>query len=426
MEKQTDLQDGESEREPLQEGVQGKDISMPEMEPLRLHEDSRQQLRLLADLNGCRFRAHASVMPSPAYRRYPTVFMSAMQPDLAWLYQGDVPDSIPTAIGTSFCIRTNHNFRNAGRNNLHLKCFEMLWVSGRMAEANFHDLTHRMLENQLHGSDAILSMKIHPDDEVAKRFCIERGLSFTEDETSVFDVPEKTDRKGKKAEWFATKRIGDEVMEWELMDAITVLSRRNGDEALDPPLVEAGGSFERILALREGVRHVLLSSAFDVRGLRRTADSHGFAMPQETALPIQDLIRPLIIMQGSGYTLPISHRTASKQEKAYYALCHELALTVIEHDVPPNIIAHLIEHDAMYLRSWEHAGYDGSSWNGIASAEPVLAVLQKIQERYAATFEYMRRQQGILERDDLIRRAADLYFGGTTRLAEFAAKKLFH
>lgn len=424
MEKPTDLHDGPSEREPSEERGREKDFAIQEQEPARLHEDSRQQLRLLADLNGYRFLAHASVMPSPTYQRYPTVFMSAMQPELAWLYQGNIPENVDTSVGTSFCIRTNRNFRNAGQNPLHLKCFEMLWASGRMPEPEFHALVHRLLLNQLHGSEATLLMKGHPEDEVAKRFCTDHGLAFVEDATSTFDVPHKTDRKGKKVEWYATKRLGDEILHWELMDAITVMSHEHGSESLDPPLVEAGGSFERVLALREGVLHVLQSSAFDVRGLQRTASDHDHALPLEAALPIQDLIRPVVIMQGSGYALPASQRTANKQEKAYYAICHELALTAMEHDIPADILPRLIEHDVQYLRSWEHAGYDVSACNCVTSAEAVLTVFQSLQERYTATIDYMRRQWSRQNRAILIKRAADLYFGGTSRLADLAYNKL--
>lgn len=293
-----------------------------------------------------------------------------------------------------------------------------------MPEKELLENVHCLLSNQLEGSGAVLSMHLHPDDIVAKEFCREHSLEFDEDRASIFIEPDKTDRIGMKVEWFATKNAGDKIQRVELMDTLTIYSCNHGSDRIDPPLVESGGSFERLLALREGVDHVQLSSAFDVAGMQKVAEAAQYEIKLEQALVLQDLIRPIVIMAGSGFCLPESHKKGTKQEKAFYSACHELVLSALEMQLPASLLPRLIEHDVRYLKHWKSAGYDFAKLEVTMPAQSITSVSESLQARYDSTLRYMRQNRGKWADEELVRRAANLYFGGATRLAILALQDI--
>ncbi len=403
--------------------IEGLNVYAPKknlIERPTLCEDSRNQLSLFAQLKGYEHLAHGSVMPTGPYLKYSTVFMSAMQPELQWLYQGEVPESVRTSVGTSFCIRTNKNFQNSGKSARNLKCFEMLNISGRMTQEQLLNEVHQLLLNQLDGSGTVLSMKAHPDDLITKEFCKSVGLECAEDEKSVFSEPDKTDRIGVKAEWFGSRKVGKETIDFELMDMLAIHSLEHGRRKISPPLVEAGGSFERVLALREGVSNVLMTSAFDVEGIRRIDGS----LTLEKALALQDLIRALLVMSGSGYELPATKRDATKQEKVYSVACHEMAVVCLENGVAIDVLGKCMEHDLGHMKTWKNAGYDLANFDAHRCATDVAEAHKGLVTAYQNTVRYLKAHRNSWPQDELMQKAADKYFGGTLRLVQIAVRDL--
>jgi hypothetical protein len=347
-------------------------------------------------------------MPEPEYRNYGTVFMSAMQRELIWLYKGDIPEVVPPSISTGFCIRTDKGFSNAGSSNRHLKCFEMLTLAGQMPEEQMLESIIDLLKEKI-PSDTTIIANLHPDDEIAQIFFKERNISFLLKEKCHFREPDKTDREGHRVE-INLKAVRDEQeIQWEVFNCVVITSTDNGEKKLSTPLIEASGSLERILAFSEGKDHVLKTGRFSLDSVVSTLPS----VDIQAVYKFTDLLRTIIILNQSGYNLGQSIRKSDKRQLLYITACNELILHCLMNNISFETVKKLIKQDFELIKSFGYNCDEIILQRLIQELAETLARLTKKIENIRQYIRSAATKVGIKKAEE---RALSLYDGDSKRL----------
>lgn len=351
--------------------------------------------------------------PNPQIWGYSTVFMTAMQDELSWLYKGDIPQEIDSTITFGYCLRTNSGFKNAGESNRHLKCFEMITLSGQMSETKMLEDVLNILKNTEFPEGTSLQANIHPDDFEAMLVLSAAGISVRISDKCDFSEPDKTDRRGHRVEIY----LKNSDFEWEILNCVIITSKDHGQTQITPPIVEASGSFERWKVFIEKKDHIVKTSSFPYKEGKEMLPE----LPEPALLKIIELVRSILIMDVSDFTIAESANKADKLQKTYASAYHELTVFCLEIGVSLDEVKKLFEIDQSILIAMGH-DLKGKSLDDIFRILDVH--FERITRKIESIVSYVRRFIGELGIDESLRKALLNHDGGSPRLEGLAKHTL--
>lgn len=306
-------------------------------------------IELFAQENGLSLHRHPNIIPAPdgPYSNYSFVFMGAMQPGEENLYFGDIPEPSPPTILLSQCIRTDGGFRTAGASPRHMKSFTMLGLSGRHAHLEAVGIQYRLLEYLLRETAFSILAKVNPSDIETLTYLRDKNIAYelSQDDDCIFVESKRTDRTGKRVELIAKGSLQDGTeISWELANCVTLTHIDNGNISLGTqPIIDTGGSLERILALREGSGDVFHTSAYPYAEVNNIANTENDRVVEKFC----DLVNTALIMTTNGIEAKTG-RNSNQREKTFYACVREIAMTILENNIwsidPEAIIQLVADH----------------------------------------------------------------------------------
>lgn len=288
---------------------------MKNIDRLHSHVNTRERLRDFFAREGVLWVTAGSVMPPQELAAtYSTVFMGALREDKHWIYHGEAKGKSGLEAGTSWCVRSDSAFMKAGKSPRHLTSFEMFGVDGVADDSNAVSTIYRGLASIL--PRCHLHLVLHPAHTSIIKWADSNQVKTYLSDKNVLDRKD-TDRRGKRVEIVAS----DEEKSWELSNVVCVT--HIGDEELATPIIDAGGSFERVLAMAEGVPNVFETSVW--HGDKDSAQGHFPGLSATNGhYTGMDLARTICVLARSGYRVGTGSRqeqTIRKAIRAYSLWC---------------------------------------------------------------------------------------------------------
>jgi len=276
--------------------------------------------------SGLEWRSRQNVYPFD--EKYSTIFMNAQRKELFWIYQGDIPSEsqIICEGGINWCVRSD-SFEMAGKSNRHLSSFEMLGINGIMREDDAIEKTVRLLtlDTGIHPEQIFTNLS--GDNKLAISTLLDLGISIRNKPLDFSRID--TNRSGHRLEFNISFESKNGInQEWEVQNMV-VLTNIGGIQ-IRKPIIDSGGSFERLIAIKEGVEDIFESSI-----LKPSVDyvkqffSKKNIFEKKIAESFVDLTRTAIIMSESGFIIG----TKTRQEQTFRKLAREIGIRLIKYEI---------------------------------------------------------------------------------------------
>ncbi|MCB9790199.1 hypothetical protein H6763_00440 [Candidatus Nomurabacteria bacterium] len=313
--------------------------------------ENQNDLRTVAQSIGIKFVTQTSILPGSGYEKTEFVFMSAMANED--LYVNEPPTQMQSSMALVRCIRRGKNQQlqqsssiwcDAGESTRHLKTFDMLGFWGKMdsfdAISKVNSMLHALLPNTCN-----IVARVHPKDVASQDSLKTLNMPFTLDDKCHFDKPEKTNRAGYRVEFVADAEIEGVPINWELQN-LTIISQA-GDQLLDPPMAQSGGSVERVVAIRENKLDVFQTSLFPIDEIASINNLKPENENDRRVFKLADLARTIITTAYSG-VFPkskgsVQERLVTNLYNTFLQVCMGLGVTPSE---MRNILKILNEHQS--------------------------------------------------------------------------------
>ncbi|MFA4980187.1 MAG: hypothetical protein WC589_21930 [Sphingobacterium sp.] len=352
------------------------------------------------------YQERLSIIPTDG-SDYTFVFMAPQHKELAWLYHDDIPIATELSASLNMCIRMNQGFVSAGLSDRHLKCFEMLHIAGIMPKEEALPLIVKLLQNEL--SDAIgIWANAHQDDVESINILKQLGLEVIKDEECYFAKSEWTDRTGTRVELKA-KRDSGSTSDWELLNIVILSSVGNG--VLKTPLIEAGGSYERILSYQDGVTDVHFTSGLEK--LERSNDLRN-------TRAIKDLARLAVVMALNDIRIDVPRTTMKIRQKRVVSVLKELTTSaVVEGLTLGELNTHILDQEQLTNYYSPNSGMPDTC---VESGTIIRHYLEYIARRYDNLYSMLERAEKLglkLNVPENVKRLSDRYDGGSDMLLRY-------
>jgi alanyl-tRNA synthetase len=384
------------------------------------HSNIRNELKEHAIQNNIEWRTGGSVYPIPALQnRYSAIFMSAHREEDLWIYQGNPNEQRDQGLiaGTSWCVRSDKGFGRAGQTNRHMTSFEMFSISGRTTEEYALESAYTMLALASNAEPTQFSATVHPDDNTAKTFFYDRNIRFEIGDT--FFSRSDTDRSGHRVEFKISFDSQGKTQTWEVFNLV-LLTQANIVGALSPYIIDGGGSFERLMAIREGVDDVFKTTmlAPHVDRVREMIKDDETARQSEGII---DLARTGVVMAQSGYEVG----TKNRQQQTFRKLGRELSQRGIKQGLPPTFLLDVMANVYEDINSW--ADYIDKFPNVINPLEQsgIQTQIYGIYNKYDVLRAFIAQEVSKgNEVNKTASKAANRFDGGTYELVNLALRSL--
>jgi alanyl-tRNA synthetase len=311
------------------------------------HLIPRAALQECGNKHGFEWTVDGNVFPDN--KRYSTIFMTAQRGRLSWVYNSDedVPEQARREMGIGWCVRSDA-LPKAGSSNRHLVAFEMFGTSGIIRE---DDAIASSVDAVMAATDVNvdhLSAVTSQENLTANHTLRELGVRVAHQDTS-FGRPD-TNRSGHRVELKVDFHTKGQKQSWEVQNLIVLT--RVGVQQLRQPIVDGGGSFERLVAIREEVPDVFETSTVIPVVNRAKILVPENADPRQ-AEALADIARTATVMAQSGYEVG----KETRQQQTFRKVVRELGLKGLRLGVTDDQLLELLEFTKKHINNW--GVYDG-------------------------------------------------------------------
>lgn len=344
---------------------------MNNSEHLKLRRDLANTSRII----GYKWSTYGSVYPPQD--QYSTIFMTAQRQELEWIYGSrSYPQAKGTEAGTGWCVRSDA-IQKAGKSNRHLCSFEMFGLSGIMSEGDAVNSILRFLVDGVGLDTTQVSANIPKGKDSALAPLMDYGIRVNFSDTPF--QRQDTNRTGYRVEFNVEfEPRGEKLQRWEVQNLV-ILNRIGGMPVVEP-IVDSGGSFERLAAVREGVDNVFHSSVFkaDYLALEKNIGINKILKSGLTVECMIDLYRTGLIMAQSGFKTG----TNTRREQTFRKVVREIGLKSISAEVSVEEICNTLKAMAGNIKSWGCYDHDFTFDPKLLNTSGLTEMLAKMYQNY--------------------------------------------